>query len=113
VPGSQAIPAFRLPLHTDLGLWLKPSRLLRQATKRRRSVASSDRIVDLQAAINRFLVKTNDKSAPLRLDRDPEEIIAAPSGAGHQMLDSIHSYLGQRFAVESFLLALMEGVRAN
>ena len=46
-------------------------------------------IVDLQAAINRFLVDHNLNPKPFVWTKDPEEIIAAVK-RGHQVLDSIH-----------------------
>jgi transposase len=46
-------------------------------------------IVDLQAAINRFLRETNDDPKPFVWTADPDKIIAAVR-RGHQALDSIH-----------------------
>jgi hypothetical protein len=46
-------------------------------------------IVELQAAINRFLVEANDHPKPFRWTKDPDKIIAAVK-RGHQVLDSIH-----------------------
>ncbi|MSP68305.1 MAG: IS630 family transposase, partial [Alphaproteobacteria bacterium] len=46
-------------------------------------------IVDLQAAINRFLVETNASPRPFTWTADPDKIIAAVK-RGHQVLDSIH-----------------------
>jgi transposase len=46
-------------------------------------------VVDLQAAINRFLEEHNQQSAPFTWTADPDEIIAAVR-RGHQVLDSIH-----------------------
>ena len=46
-------------------------------------------IVDLQAAINRFLRETNDHPKPFVWTADPDKIIAAVR-RGHQVLDSIH-----------------------
>ena len=46
-------------------------------------------IVDLQAAINRFLRETNDDPRPFVWTADPDKIIAAVR-RGHQALDSIH-----------------------
>jgi transposase len=58
-------------------------------TKRRlkRGVFSS--IVELQAAIKRFLTETNADPRPFRWTKCPDKIIAAVK-RGHQMLDSIH-----------------------
>jgi hypothetical protein len=49
-------------------------------------------IVDLQAAINRFLAETNQQPKPFRWLADPDAIIAAVR-RGHQVLDSIHSHV--------------------
>jgi transposase len=46
-------------------------------------------IVDLQAAINRFLRETNDDPKPFVWTADPDKIIAAVR-RGHQALDSFH-----------------------
>jgi transposase len=46
-------------------------------------------IVDLQAAINRFLVEHNTDPKPFIWTADPNKIIAAVK-RGHQVLDSIH-----------------------
>jgi transposase len=46
-------------------------------------------IVDLQAAINRFLTEHNQNPKPFKWTADPEKIIAAVK-RGHQALDSIY-----------------------
>jgi transposase len=46
-------------------------------------------VVDLQAAINRFVAETNAHPKPFTWTADPERIIAAVR-RGHQVLDSIH-----------------------
>jgi hypothetical protein len=46
-------------------------------------------VVDLQAAINRFLEDHNAQSKPFERIADPDKIIAALR-RGHQVLDSIH-----------------------
>jgi hypothetical protein len=43
-------------------------------------------VVDLQAAINRFLAETNDNPRPFVWTADPDKIIAAVR-RGYQMLD--------------------------
>jgi len=58
-------------------------------TKRRLSRGVFCSIVDLQAAINRFLRETNDDPKPFVWTADPDKIIAAVR-RGHQALDSIH-----------------------
>jgi transposase len=49
-------------------------------------------IVELQAAINRFLAETNDEPKPFIWTADPDKIIAAVD-RGRQVLDSIHSHV--------------------
>jgi len=46
-------------------------------------------VVDLQAAINRFVEETNQMPKPFTWTADPDKIIAAVR-RGHQVLDSIH-----------------------
>ena len=46
-------------------------------------------IVDLQAAINRFIEENNQMPKPFTWTADPDKIIAAVK-RGHQVLDSIH-----------------------
>jgi transposase len=46
-------------------------------------------VVELQAAINRFLAETNAAPKPFIWTADPDQIIAAVR-RGHQVLDSIH-----------------------
>jgi transposase len=46
-------------------------------------------VVDLQAAINRFVEETNQMPKPFKWTADPDKIIAAVR-RGHQLLDSIH-----------------------
>ncbi|MCX7324943.1 MAG: IS630 family transposase, partial [Hyphomicrobiales bacterium] len=46
-------------------------------------------VVDLQAAINRFLKEHNGEPKPFSWTADPDAIIAAVK-RGHQTLDSIH-----------------------
>jgi transposase len=46
-------------------------------------------VVDLQAAIHRFLAETNQMPKPFTWTADPDKIIAAVK-RGHQVLDSVH-----------------------
>ncbi|MDP6406810.1 MAG: IS630 family transposase, partial [Alphaproteobacteria bacterium] len=46
-------------------------------------------LVDLQAAINRFVAETNKNPKSFSWTADPDTIIAAVR-RGHQALDSIH-----------------------
>lgn len=58
-------------------------------TKRRLKRGVFHSVVDLQAAINRFIVQHNQQSKPFKWTADPNKIIAAVK-RGHQALDSIH-----------------------
>jgi transposase len=58
-------------------------------TKRRLKRGVFRSIIDLQAAINRYLAEHNQIPKPFTWTKDPEEIIAAVK-RGHQLLDSIH-----------------------
>ena len=58
-------------------------------TRRRLKRGVFRSIVELQAAINRFLAEINDNPKPFTWTADPDKIIAAVR-RGHQMLDSIH-----------------------
>ena len=58
-------------------------------SKRRLKRGVFHSVVDLQAAINRFLVEHNKKPKPFTWTADPDKIIAAVK-RGHQALDSIH-----------------------
>jgi hypothetical protein len=46
-------------------------------------------VIELQAAINRFIEETNQMPKPFVWTADPAKIIAAVR-RGHQVLDSIH-----------------------
>ncbi len=89
-PGSNAIPASPSISPRTRRPGSMPSRASSpKLSKRRlkRGVFSS--IVDLQAAINRFLAETNDNPKPFIWTADPDKIIAAVR-RGYQALDSIH-----------------------
>jgi len=58
-------------------------------TKRRLKRGVFKSVVDLQAAINRYLVEHNQTPKPFTWTKDPEKIIAAVK-RGHQTLDSNH-----------------------
>jgi transposase len=58
-------------------------------TRRRLSRGVFHSLVDLQAAINRYLAEHNRSSKPFSWTADPDRIIAAAS-RGYQVLDSIH-----------------------
>ena len=81
--------ALDVPLHANLRLLAQRRRgLLRHLTKRRLKRGVFRSIVELQAAINRFLAETKPVQA-LPWTADPDKIIAAVK-RGHQVLDSIH-----------------------
>jgi hypothetical protein len=61
--------------------------LLAELFFRRRS--TSKPLLDLQAAINRFVAETNHDPKPFFWTADPNNIIAAVK-RGRQVLDSIH-----------------------
>ena len=58
-------------------------------TRRRLKRGVFRSVVELQAAIKRFLAETNADPRPFRWTKDPDKIIAAVK-RGHQVLDSIH-----------------------
>jgi hypothetical protein len=59
-------------------------------TRRRLKNGVFHSLVDLQAAINRFIAEHNETEAkPFTWRADPDDIIAARN-RGFQMLDSIH-----------------------
>ena len=59
------------------------------APRRANKMATGGRsVVDLQAAINRFIADHNQQSRPFVWTADPDKIIAAAT-RGHQTLDSI------------------------
>jgi hypothetical protein len=61
-------------------------------SKRRLKRGVFNSIVDLQAAINRFVRDHNTEPKPFVWTADPDRIIAAVK-RGHQTLDSIHSHV--------------------
>ncbi len=58
-------------------------------TRRRLKRGVCCSIVELQAAINRFLAETNNDPKPFTWTADPNSIIVAVR-RGHQVLDSLH-----------------------
>ena len=70
--------------------WLNAvERFFATLTKRRLKRGVFRSIVDLQAAINRFLAEHNQHPRPFRWNKSPKKIIAAVK-RGFQVLDSIH-----------------------
>jgi transposase len=58
-------PRLVFPLHADLGSWLNAVEgFFAKLTKRRLKRGVFRSVVDLQAAINRFLAETNDNPSP-------------------------------------------------
>ena len=58
-------------------------------TKRRLKRGVFGSVVELQAAINRFLAEANDDPEPFVWTADPDRILEKVS-RGHQALDAIH-----------------------
>ena len=78
-----------VPLHAHLRQLAQRRRgLLRHLTRRRLKRGVFKSVVDLQAAINRFVVGHNLQSKPFVWTADPDKIIAAAT-RGHQALESI------------------------
>src|SRR6202142_826404 len=70
--------------------WLKAVEgFFAQLAKRRLKRGIFLSVVDLQAAINRFVIEHNAKPKPFTWTADPDKIIQAVR-RGHQALDSIH-----------------------
>ncbi len=70
--------------------WLNAATgLFAKLTKQRLKRGVFRSIVELQAAIKRFLAEANEHPRPFRWTKDPLDIIAAVK-RGHQVLDSIY-----------------------
>lgn len=79
----------RGPLHAKIGLRLNAVEgFFAKLSKRRLKRGVLRSLVDLQAAINRFLAQTNDRAQALVWTADPDQIIAAIRRR-YQGLDSI------------------------
>src|ERR1700730_10444198 len=84
---AQALP---FPLHPDIGLMAQCRRgPLRQTDPAAAKYGVFKGIVDLQAAINRFLAETNQNPKPFTWTADPDAIIDKVR-RGKQVLESIH-----------------------
>ena len=82
--------ALYLPLHADLVFVAHAVEgFFAKLAKRRLNRGVFRCVVDLQAAINRFVAETNHDPKPFTWTADPDKIIAAVR-RGHQVLDSIH-----------------------
>src|SRR6202162_442953 len=83
-------PRFVFHFTPTSGSWLNAVEgFFAKLSKRRLKRGVFRSIVELQAAINRFLRETNDDPRPFTWTADPDKIIAAVR-RGHQMLDSLH-----------------------
>jgi hypothetical protein len=80
-----------VPLHAHIAAsWLNAVEgFFAKLTRRRLKRGVFLSVVDLQAAINRFVVEHNAKPKPFAWTADPDKIIQAVR-RGHQVLDSIH-----------------------
>jgi hypothetical protein len=79
-----------LPLHANILLMAqRRRRLLRKTAKRRLKPGVFHSLVDLQAAINRFVAETNKNPKSISWTADPDTIFAAVR-RGRQALDSFH-----------------------
>ncbi len=85
VRGSMLSKAFLSVARRRQALWTCFATLTK--TRLKRGVFTS--VVDLQAAINRFVAEHNTQSKPFKWTADPKKIIAAVRRE-HQTLDSIH-----------------------
>jgi hypothetical protein len=62
---------------TPIGSWLNAVEIFFSAlTRKRIRRGSSHSLVDLQAAINRYLAERNPDPKPVRLDRPPATVLA-------------------------------------
>jgi hypothetical protein len=85
-----ASPTLDVPLHPHVRVWLNAVEgYFAKLAKRRLLRGVFRSVVELQAAIKKFLVETNADPLPFRWTKDPDKIIAAVK-RGHQVLDSIH-----------------------
>ena len=79
-----------LPLHPDLGSWLNAVEgFFAKLTRRRLQRGVFHSLVDLQAAINRYLAEHNQAPKPFVWTAEPEAILAKVK-RGHQTLETIH-----------------------
>ena len=89
-PGSTGTPAWIFHFTPTSASWLNAVEgFFAKLTRRRLKRGVFRSIVDLQAAINRFLEETNDDPKPFVWTADPDNIIAAVK-RGKQALKSIH-----------------------
>ena len=85
-----ASSALGLPFHPNVASWLNVvNGFFGILTKRRLKCCVFRSLINLQAAINRFLEDHNAQVNPFQRVADPDEIIAAVR-RGYQVLASIH-----------------------
>jgi len=94
------VQAVLLPLHPDSASWLNAVEgFLRQADPATAQAGVFKGIVDLQAAINRYLAETNADPKPFTWTADPDAIIKKVR-RGKQALESIHLAFALRSPVD-------------
>jgi hypothetical protein len=76
-------------LHASADLALAVEGFFAKLSRRRLKRGVFRSVVDLQAAINRFVAETNADPKPFTWTANPDKIIAAVK-RGHQVSDSIH-----------------------
>jgi hypothetical protein len=69
-------PALDLPLHPDLGIWLNAVETFSALTRRRLRRGTFRSIVELQAAINRYLAEHNADPQPFVWTKPADQILA-------------------------------------
>src|ERR1700688_1531320 len=83
-------PRWTFPFTPPSASWLNAVEgFFAMLSKRRLKRGVFRSVVDLQAAINRFVAETNADPKPFTWTANPDKIIAAVK-RGHQVLDSIH-----------------------
>jgi len=81
--------ALDVPLHAQSASWLNAVEgFFAVLTKRRLKRGVFKGVVDLQAAINRFVTDHNQTPKPFVWTADPDKIIAT-AARGHQVLASV------------------------
>ena len=111
-PGAEYCPEARHEAERFLH-WRRKNRplpkgFLAQLTSRRLKRGVFVSVVDLQAAINRFVDEHNRAPKPFSWTADPDAIIAAVKHR-HQALDSIHSHVRHfKQQAQEFLFPLVE-----
>jgi hypothetical protein len=85
-----ASPALDLPLHANIVVLAQRRReFFAKLSRRRLKHGVFHSIVDLQAAINRFIAEHNMTPRPFAWSANPDDIMAARK-RGFQVLESIH-----------------------